>query len=81
MDDLEKTLKNLKEQSEKVSQAVLRAELRAEHALKERNEALDTLREEFNMSSLEEAENSLKVLREDLTRKIAEAEKKLGEIV
>lgn len=81
MEDLEKKLKQLKDRTEQASQAHLRAEMRAEAALGDRAKALQALQDEFNLTSVEDAEALMKSLYLELDEKIKGAEKKLGDVV
>jgi len=78
--DTEERLAALKADVAMATQKKLRADMAAEAALKERDEALTTLRNDFGVSSVEEASRLLEKLKHKLDQQLTEAEASLGEI-
>lgn len=79
MDTVER-LSRLKAEVEALRQKKYRAELSAENALRERDEALSVLKDEFGAETIEEANKLLEDMRKNLSHKLEEAEALLGEV-
>lgn len=74
MADVIQTLKKIKDQLAQAQQEATRAEVEHERAVASRKRALDVLKTEFGVSSLEEAEKLQELLSSELEEKIAELE-------
>lgn len=78
--DTEERLTALKADVAVATQKKLRADMESEAALKERDSALSALKNDFGVSSIEEANILLGELKQKLDQQLAEAETILGEI-
>lgn len=77
---IEEKLSTLKAQAETAKQKKLRAEMAAEAALRQRNESLKALKDEFDVDNIEEATQALETLKKELEVSLKEAETVLREI-
>lgn len=78
--NIEERLNSLKSSIDTAKQKKLRAEMEAETALRERDEALSALKQEFDVDSIEEANLLLKKLKQKLSQDVEKAESILKEL-
>lgn len=78
--DIEERLSALRSGVETAKQFKLRAEMEAESALKDREEALRILQEEFGVDTLEQAKELLEKMRTEFSADISKAEEILRNI-
>lgn len=75
--DIEQHLASLRDRVQKATQEEARNDILRERAVSERDEALASLKNDFGLNSVEEAEAELVSLKAELLEKTAELEKTL----